>query len=415
MQMATSSGRPTPWTAVAFRRSAGSGYRYPGGRDVIGNPAGGQFQLDVFGEGLLLFAKAARLGRLDGEGRTAIEIAVKAITRRAAEPDARLWELEPRLWAHSRLICAAGLRAVATALPADHEAAEWETIADGLVDHARSSINPSGRWQRAPEDGRVDAALLTPAIRGAIPASDARSVATVDAVERELTDDGFVYRFRHDHRPLPEAEGAFLLCGYWMALARHQQGATEQARAWYERTRTAYGAPGLYAEEYDVSQRQLRGNLPQAFVHAIALECGLTLTHGMRGLFRGDRRGETLTVRTNTLRGRAMPEEWTDKQERKYTHIVDSEKDQGRSTKRAKEIAARTVNKERAQKGQTKSASRSSTNDMSSAKRGGQRSGTSRAKGRTKEQLYNEARQRGVKGRSSMNKEQLRRAVDAKK
>jgi plasmid stabilization system protein ParE len=107
--------------------------------------------------------------------------------------------------------------------------------------------------------------------------------------------------------------------------------------------------------------------------------------------------------------------EWTDKQERKYEHIVESERDQGRSTKRAKEIAARTVNKERAQRGQTKTASRSSTNDMSSSRRGGLRSGKAGPRGRTKEQLYNEARQRGIKGRSSMNKAQLQRAVDSKK
>ena len=110
-----------------------------------------------------------------------------------------------------------------------------------------------------------------------------------------------------------------------------------------------------------------------------------------------------------------MPRQWTDKQERKYEHIVESEKDQGESTKRAKEIAARTVNKERARKGQTQTASRTSTNDMSSSRRGGLRSGTNREKGRTRDQLYNEAKQRGIKGRSSMNKEQLRRAVDAKK
>ena len=107
--------------------------------------------------------------------------------------------------------------------------------------------------------------------------------------------------------------------------------------------------------------------------------------------------------------------EWTDKQERKYEHIVESERDQGRSTKRSKEIAARTVNKERAQRGQTRTASRSSTNDMSSSRRGGLRSGKPGPRGRTKEQLYNEARQRGIKGRSSMNKAQLQRAVDAKK
>ena len=107
--------------------------------------------------------------------------------------------------------------------------------------------------------------------------------------------------------------------------------------------------------------------------------------------------------------------EWTDKQERKYEHIVESERDQGRSTKRSKEIAARTVNKERAQRGQTKTASRSSTDDMSSSRRGGLRSGKAGPRGRTKEQLYNEARQRGIKGRSSMSKTQLQRAVDAKK
>jgi len=116
-----------------------------------------------------------------------------------------------------------------------------------------------------------------------------------------------------------------------------------------------------------------------------------------------------------TERRISMPRQWTDKQERKYEHIVESEKDQGEPTRRAKEIAARTVNKERAQKGQTKTASRSSTSDMSSSRRGGLRSGTNREKGRTRDQLYNEAKQRGIKGRSSMNKEQLRRAVDAKK
>jgi hypothetical protein len=109
-----------------------------------------------------------------------------------------------------------------------------------------------------------------------------------------------------------------------------------------------------------------------------------------------------------------MPKEWTAKQERKYEHIKDSAKDQGKSTKSAKRIAAATVNKERAQKGQSKTASKSSVNDMPSSKRGGQRSGTNRAKGRTKEQLYNEAKRRGISGRSGMNKDQLQKALSAK-
>src|SRR5437588_11168773 len=95
------------------------------------------------------------------------------------------------------------------------------------------------------------------------------------------------------------------------------------------------------------------------------------------------------------------------KRERQYEHIKESAKTDGRSTKRAKEIAARTVNKERARSGESKTKSRTSTKDMSSSRRGGQRSGTNRPKGRTKEQLYQEARRRHTKGRSNMTKAQV--------
>ena len=109
-----------------------------------------------------------------------------------------------------------------------------------------------------------------------------------------------------------------------------------------------------------------------------------------------------------------MPEAWSAKRERQYDHIKDSEKKQGRSTKRAKQIAAATVNKERARSGEAKSSSRSSTRDISSGRRGGLRSGTNRPKGRTKEQLYNEAKRRGIDGRSKMTKQQLQSALAAK-
>lgn len=106
-----------------------------------------------------------------------------------------------------------------------------------------------------------------------------------------------------------------------------------------------------------------------------------------------------------------MPKEWTDKQERQYEHIKDSAKDRGASTKRAKEIGARTVNKNRAQAGQTKTASRSSTRDISPQRRGGLRSGTDKPKGRTRDQLYNEAKSRNIKGRSKMTKNELAEAL----
>src|SRR5947207_9344450 len=111
-----------------------------------------------------------------------------------------------------------------------------------------------------------------------------------------------------------------------------------------------------------------------------------------------------------------MPQKaWSAKRERQHEHVKESEKKQGRSTKRAKEIAARTVNKERARSGESRERSRSSTRDMSSGRRGGLRSGTRKAKGRTKEQLYNEAKRMNIAGRSSMTKAQLQRAVDRRK
>ena len=111
-----------------------------------------------------------------------------------------------------------------------------------------------------------------------------------------------------------------------------------------------------------------------------------------------------------------MPQEaWSNKRERQYEHIKDSAEERGASTKRAKEIAARTVNKERARSGEARTSSRTSRQDMSSSRRGGQRSGTNRPKGRTKEQLYNEAKQMGIDGRSKMTKQQLQRAVDRRK
>ena len=106
---------------------------------------------------------------------------------------------------------------------------------------------------------------------------------------------------------------------------------------------------------------------------------------------------------------------WSDKRERQYEHIKDSLEAEGRSKKKAKEIAARTVNKERARTGEARESSRLSREDVSSGRRGGLRSGTRRLKGRTRDQLYNEAKNLGIDGRSSMNKRQLQRAVDGKK
>ncbi|MFE9410619.1 glycoside hydrolase family 15 protein [Streptomyces sp. NPDC006704] len=251
---------------------------YPGGGSRVGNRVSDQFQLDAFGEALLLFAAAHRHGRLDTDGWRAVEIAADAIERRRDDADAGIWELDAQHWTHSRLICAAGLRAVAQAAPAPGKAAAWASLADViLAETTAGGLHPSGRWQRSTTDPSLDAALLLPPLRGALTADDPRTTGTLRAYRAELTRDHYAYRFRHDQRPLEEAEGAFLFCGYVVAMAEHQQGNQAEALRWFERNRSACGPPGLFAEEYDISQRQLRGNLPQAFVHAIMLESAVRL------------------------------------------------------------------------------------------------------------------------------------------
>ena len=104
------------------------------------------------------------------------------------------------------------------------------------------------------------------------------------------------------------------------------------------------------------------------------------------------------------------PQQWNENRERQYEHIKDGLLERGETEDTAEEIAARTVNKERARAGEAREASPSSLDDISSGRRGGLRSHTG-PRGRTKEQLYNEAREKGIKGRSKMNKRELERAV----
>ena len=251
---------------------------YPGGTDKTGNWVNQQFQLDALGEALQLLATAARLGRLDQDGWRAARAAADAIAKRWTEPDAGIWELGNQHWTHSRLACVAGLRAVATLPEAGTGFGDCAALADAIMaETARTATHPDGYWQRAPDDPRPDAALLLPPVRGAVPAADPRTVATLRTVRDQLAREDYVYRFRHDQRPLGDAEGAFLLCGFIMALAEHQQGDELTAIRYFERNRAACGPPGLLSEEYDITQRQLRGNLPQAFVHALLLECAVTL------------------------------------------------------------------------------------------------------------------------------------------
>ena len=145
------------------------------------------------------------------------------------------------------------------------------------ADVASWGVHHSGRWRRARDDDRTDASLLLAALRGAVPPDDPRSVGLVQAVCSDLIADGYVYRYLVDGAPLGEREGAFLICGFWLALALNQVGDVGAAVALFERNRAACGPAGIFTEEYDVHERQLRGNFPQSFVHALLVEAAVTL------------------------------------------------------------------------------------------------------------------------------------------
>ncbi|MGA4789517.1 glycoside hydrolase family 15 protein [Nocardia sp. AB354] len=250
---------------------------YPGAPTTVGNPARDQFQLDAFGEALLLFAAAGRYDILTTDARKAVSVAVSVIAQCWHQPDAGIWELDDRLWTHSRLICVAGLRAVAAAPATGADAQVCTTLADRIYAATAASCRHSGRWQRATDLTQVDAALLLPIIRGGVPHDDPATLATFRAIEQQLSTDYLVYRFRHDDQPLARTEGTFLLCGFAMALAADHLGDRPRALRYYDRNRTACGTPGLFAEEFDAQQNQLRGNLPQAFVHALMFETSVRL------------------------------------------------------------------------------------------------------------------------------------------
>jgi hypothetical protein len=267
---------------------------YPGGQDVTGNWVRGQTQLDALGELLQLFATAAEHDHLDKDSRAAMALTTNHIERAWAQPDAGIWELDDHWWTHSRLSCIAGLRhACAFAPPA--QARRMAALAQVIErETTRRCLAGDGSWLRAADldaSGGVDAALLLPPVRGAVAAHDPRTRATLRIVGDTLCEDGYLYRFAPDHGRLGEDQGAFLLCGFMMALAQWHQGDQGSALRWFERSRAACGPAGLFAEEYDVQQRQLRGNLPQAFVHALMLETAARLAQHPSGRPRTPRGG----------------------------------------------------------------------------------------------------------------------------
>jgi GH15 family glucan-1,4-alpha-glucosidase len=212
----------------------------------------------------------------DAARRFLAEIADAAAARWRGR-DHGIWEIraEPKHYLHSKLMCWAALdRALDLApdlLPADaanERMARWRRaredirtaiLKQGWSDHV-------GAFTQAFGEDALDAAALLIPIVGFLPADDARVLATLDAVETALTDSGFVRRYRADDG-LPGAEGAFLVCTFWLAQARAMAGQIEAAERLFERAVGCANDLGLLAEQVDPETGELLGNFPQAFSH----------------------------------------------------------------------------------------------------------------------------------------------------
>ncbi len=252
---------------------------YEGAAPVrVGNAAAGQFQLDVWGEVLDGLHLAREEGLEAHDSAWDLQRALlDYLEGHWDEPDDSLWEVRGgrHHFVHSKVMAWAGVDRGIQAVerfgltgPADR----WRTlrarIAEEVLD--RGFDTDRGTFTQFYGSHGLDAALLLIPRTGFLPWDDPRVVGTVDAVQRELLQDGLVLRYRPDADKvdgLPGAEGAFLACSFWLVEALHGAGRPAQARTLFERLLALRNDLGLLAEEYDTTARRQVGNFPQAFSH----------------------------------------------------------------------------------------------------------------------------------------------------
>jgi GH15 family glucan-1,4-alpha-glucosidase len=241
----------------------------------IGNGAWSQRQIDVYGELLTAAHRLAeQLTGLDEGTRAFLCACADAAAAHWREPDHGIWEIrgEPRHFLHSKVMCWAALdRAIALAdlLQAADRVPEWARERDEIHREvlARGWNPEAGAFTQYFGSAEPDAANLTLPITGFLPADDPRVLATIDAVERRLTDErGLVHRYRSPDG-IPGPEGAFLLCTFWLAHALALAGRVPRARAVFEQALAHLNDVGLLPEEISPATGEHLGNFPQAFSH----------------------------------------------------------------------------------------------------------------------------------------------------
>jgi GH15 family glucan-1,4-alpha-glucosidase len=273
---------------------------YEGSAPVrVGNEAARQYQLDVYGEVMSALYEASRLGTTRDESAWALQLELMKFLETAwTEPDEGIWEVRgPRQhFTHSKVMAWVAVdRAVRMVEELGHEGpvASWRKLRERIHDQVcAEGYNTSvGAFTQYYGSDELDASLLMIPLVGFLPATDERVRSTIEAIERDLTEDGLVRRYQdqaHLVDGLDGREGAFLACSFWMADCLHRIGRRDDARQLFERLLQLRSDLGLLAEEYDADAGRQAGNFPQAFSHVALVNAALNLS--------GDRRNAGVSI-----------------------------------------------------------------------------------------------------------------------
>jgi alpha,alpha-trehalase len=245
----------------------------------VGNGAWDQVQLDVYGELLgSLYLYREKLGELHPEIQAFVADLAATAARRWREKDSGMWEMrgEPRHHLSSKVLCWTALdRAVKLApqLGEHAKTAEWEAARDEIRDAVleRGWSERQRAYAQSFDSDELDAAQLLMPILGFLPATDERMRSTIEAIARELTEDGLVLRYRSEEGlnadGLTGEEGTFVICSFWLVSALAKAGELERAEALFDQLVGYANDLGLLAEEIDTANGEQLGNFPQAFSH----------------------------------------------------------------------------------------------------------------------------------------------------
>ena len=257
----------------------------------IGNAASNQFQLDVYGEVLGTMYRAHQAGIENRETDWRLQAALlNFLESNWDKPDEGIWEVRGgrKHFTHSKMMAWVAFdRAVRLVeecgCRAPERVARWRKVRDQIHSEVCAiGFSPAkNAFTQYYGSDALDASLLQVPLAGFLPFSDKRVRGTIEAIERELMQDGLVLRYRPEEEGvdgLPGREGVFLPCSFWMASCLHGIGRKKEARKMFERLLALRNDLGLLAEEYDPSAKRQLGNFPQAFSHVSLVNTAFNLS-----------------------------------------------------------------------------------------------------------------------------------------